>query len=165
MSWGSFSLWERVMWVTTSLNGVVQQTVCIALHWEKCGGCVLWLLLWQWNGSSCFVLQQKAEISRIWINKIHATILIILVLFCLFSVLLKSMGGTIPPAPANASTQETSKVRYEEFITENWCWLNYWATGGENLLSVFTQMLEVNVRVQFEACPLCVADDLLQMAS
>lgn len=56
-------------------------TVCIALPWEKCGGCVLYLLLWQWNGSSCFVLQQKAEIIRIWINKIHATLLIIL-LFC-----------------------------------------------------------------------------------
>lgn len=99
------------------------------------------LLLWQWNGSSCFVLQQKGDIIRIWINKIRVTVLIIL-LFCFFSVLLKSMGGTIPPAPANASTEETSKVRYEEFITENWCWQNYWAAEGEKLLSVFTQMRE-----------------------
>lgn len=115
-----------------------------ALHYtEKSVGDVysVCLLLWQWNGSSCFVLQQKAEIIRIWINKIHATILIILLFCFVFSlVLLKSMGGTIPPAPANASAEETSKVRYEEFIAENWCWQNYWAAEGGKLLSVFTHI-------------------------
>lgn len=29
------------------------------------------------------------------------------------------MGGRVPPAPANASTQETNKVRYEESVIEN----------------------------------------------
>lgn len=118
-----------------------------SVHYVKHCGCVLcafYLLVLQWIGSSCFVSQQKAEIiNRIWINKTCHYFDNLTVLFFLFFVLLKSMGGTIPPAPASASAEETSKVRYKKIY--NWkltfalC-KNYWAGGGRKLLSVFTQI-------------------------
>lgn len=97
------------------------------------------------------------------------------VFFFLFCVLLKSMGGTIPPAPASTSTDETSKVRYKEFcnckitFVESKC---YWVwREKQKLPSNFTQIVWVNtlgwiiLTVQSEACPLGVIDsDLLQMA-
>lgn len=88
---GSFSLWERVCEYKSqwSSRWKSQHTQCVhyvtlrKAWWMR----AFYLLLLQWIGSSCFVSQQKAEIiSRIWISKIHVTILIIL-LFCFFSSL------------------------------------------------------------------------------
>lgn len=90
-------MWQRVggwcvMRISTSHSGVlgeranrhsVHYVTLRKAWWMR----AFYLLVLQWIGSSCFVSQQKAEIiSRILMNKIHVTILIIL-LFCFFSFL------------------------------------------------------------------------------
>lgn len=110
---------------------------------------------------------KKAEITRIWINKIHATILIILLFCFVFSLfwwkVWEAQYRLLQPMPP-----QRRQVRWD---IKN---LSLKIDAGK-----ITEQQKGKIRCQFflrwgdwmwdfrfsEACPLCVVDGLLQMAS